>query len=346
MKVRAFLWTAHRWIGLACALPFLVLAVTGLAMLACHAAGLGDTMKLDHPVSDASGIDQALTAARAAVPGSAPGLLLPGIDSNHAWAIQLRTPGGDQRTAEVDPAKGRLLQIRRAGSGTEETLLLIHNSLALGGAGRIVILATAASVLLLSFSGFTIMRRRWRTLRDGPLAGPMRLRRLHHWTGLVGLAFLLLWATTGSLLLLMKGGGSGRPHARPPVVQSCPPAAIAPILAAALRRYPTREIQGVMLGAQGGPVAVILLDRDAPPWAKSTTLMFDGCTGAMKPPRSTPAVMQMMIAAKSLHTGLWGRGPALLFYLAAAVLPLLLGLSGPWLWLRRRLHSRSKVHRA
>jgi len=344
MRMRAFLWAAHRWIGLACALPFLVLAATGLAMLACHAAGIGDTQRLDRPVADTAGLDRALEAVRTAVPGSASGLLLPGTDRDHAWAVQLRALGGTPRVAEIDPARGRLLRIRAAGSDVGEILLSVHNSLALGAAGRIVILMTAVGVLILSLSGFSIMRRRWRTLRSNPIAGPLRLRTLHHWTGLVGLAFLLLWAMTGFLLLMMKGGGGSRPHARPPVVRSCPPTAIAPMLVEALRRHPESEIQGVM-PANGGPVMVMLLDRDAPPWTKSTTLTFDGCTGVVKPSRPTPGLMQMMIAAKSLHTGLWGRWPALLLYLVAALLPLLLVLSGPWLWLRRRLHSRSKVHR-
>ncbi len=337
MRVRAFLWSAHRWIGLACALPFLILAATGLAMLACHATGFGDTQRLDRSIADTSGIDRALAAVRSTAPGGTPSLILPGIDHDHAWAVQLRGPGDRQRVAEIDPAHGRLLRIRQAGSGVPEALLSIHSNLTLGAVGRLVILMTAIGVLLLSLSGFGMIRRPWRTLRAGPFVGTSRLRSLHHWAGLAGFAFLLLWVVTGFLLLLTKEAGAGRARARPPVVRSCPPVALAPILASTLRRNPARAVQGVMPGADGAPIMVMLLDRDALPWAKSTTLTFDGCTGAIQPVRPAPALMRFMIAAKSLHTGVWGREPALLLYLGAGLLPLLLVLTGLWLWLRRCL---------
>ena len=41
MSLRAALWKLHRWIGLACALPFAVLAVTGTGLLVSHALGAG-----------------------------------------------------------------------------------------------------------------------------------------------------------------------------------------------------------------------------------------------------------------------------------------------------------------
>ena len=346
MSARAFLWTAHRWIGLACTLPFLVLAGTGFAMLACHATGFGGTQRLDHAIAGTAGLDRALAEARTALPGAMPGLILPGIDARHAWAAQMHMPDGHAPVAEIDPARGHLLAIRSAGSGIEETLLAVHNSLALGRAGRIVILATAVGLVVLSISGFVIMRRRWRTLRTSPLKGAMKLRALHHWTGLVGIAFLLLWATTGFLLLTMKGGGGDRKHAGAPPATRCASAPIAPMLAAVLRQNPRSEIQGIMPGVGGKPVVIMVLSRDAAPWAKSWTLMFDSCSGVILPARPTPAFMRFMIAAKSLHTGLWSRGPTLFLYLIAALLPLILVITGPWLWLRRHMPRRAKAVRS
>lgn len=343
MTLRALLWSVHRWIGLALVAPFLVLAITGLALLVCRGAGLGATASLPHPITDLAAFDRALASAKAEAPGSKAGLVLPGADPRHAWSLQLRSADGRTLVAEFDPSHGRVVRIRPSGSSLQEILLSIHNSLALGQAGRLVILATAIGLVMLAVSGFTIMRRRWRILAQSPLRGPLRIRTLHHWTGLVALTFVLLWASSGFLLLTMKGGGGGGRDSRPAPPLACAPAPIAPMLKQALAARPGGEIQGVMPGAGGRPTTVMVLDRRAPPWAKSSSLTFDGCTGVPRPGRPAPPIMAIMIAAKALHTGLWGSTATVVLYGLAAMTTLVLTLTGPWLWLRRRLFLSTKA---
>lgn len=345
MSIRAILWRAHRWIGLLCAVPFLVLAITGLAMLVDHSLGIGSTSRLDSPVRKIDGIDRALAEVIRERPDLKLGMVLPGIDERHSWTASLRGANGTMLAADFDPGSGRLIRFRPAGSTFGETLLAIHNSLALGVTGKVVILTTAIALILLAVSGFTIMRKRWRVLASSPLRGSRPIASLHHWAGLVGMAFLLLWAVTGFFLLGVKSLGdlrSDRPRPTLSAARTAPPP-LAPMLAQIARQHPGKEIQGIMPGAGNRPTMVMLLDRQAPPWAKSATVSFDSISGAALPQRPTPTFMKAMIAAKSLHTGLWDGWRLRTLYIVVSLLPLILAATGPWLWLGRRFSTRSKA---
>lgn len=342
MTLRALLWTAHRWVGLVLLAPFLVLIATGSALIVCRTASLGGAAPLVEPATNLAGFDRAVEAALARAPGAKPGLVLPGVDPRHAWSLQLRAADGATSVAEFDPAHGVVLWVRPSGASLEETLLSVHNSLALGATGRLLALSTAVGATFLAGSGFLVMRRRWRVLTGSPLAGPLRLRSLHQWTGLAAFAFVAIWATSGFMLLATKmGGGNPGPKPRPVAAPICAAVPTAQILNQALLARPGDEIQGVVLDAHARPIMVMLLDRSAPPWAKSTSLALDACTGAPRPARSPPG-MKLMVAAKALHTGLWGSGLTAAFYAVMAATTLILTLTGPWLWLRRRLAQKAK----
>ena len=337
MSLRATLWKLHRWIGLACALPFAVLAVTGTGLLVSHALGAGAAPRLDQPAASLAGVDPALAAIRARYHDASTGLILPAPDSRHAWLASVRSPAAGSLTIPFDPATGEIYPAREAGSATRETLLSIHNSLLLGIGGKVIALLTAIAVLMLTISGFAVMRRRLRILATRPSS----IAGLHKWIGLIGCAFLLVWSSSGFLLLGFKTLGETRRSGPPRAAVSRPAsdgvrAPLGPILEAALAKYPGTELQGIMPGQGAGPVTVMLLDRSAAPWSKSRTIAFDGGTGAMVPDRPSPTFMKVMIAAKSLHTGLWDGILVLGLYLFAAALCLVLIVTGPWLWLRRR----------
>lgn len=340
MKLRAAFWKLHRWIGLACALPFAVLAVTGTGLLLCHALGVGSAPRLDRPAMDMAGVDIALAAIRAGH-GQAPAMILPSADTGHAWLAMVRGRDGREMMVAFDPDQGSLFAARPAGSTMRETLLAIHNSLLMGFAGKIAALLTSIAAIMLAITGFAILRRRLRILARAPWRGPSPAAALHKWAGLAGFLFLVLWAASGFLLLGFKMLGEAS-RAGPPrsvAVGPAPENARAPlrlILENALAHHPGTELQGVMPGTGKRPVMVMLLDRNAAPWNKSRAVSFDAQSGVLLPARPAPAFMKMMIAAKSLHTGLWDGALMLAFYLLVALLPLALVLTGPWLWWRRR----------
>src|SRR3546814_5979992 len=80
MKTRILLWKLHRWIGLACAMPFALLAVTGLGLLICHATETAAGPRLDRPVTTLAGVDVAISALRARYGDTSLGLILPAPD--------------------------------------------------------------------------------------------------------------------------------------------------------------------------------------------------------------------------------------------------------------------------
>lgn len=348
MKTRILLWKLHRWIGLACAVPFALLAVTGLGLLICHATETAAGPRLDRPVTTLAGVDVAISSLRARYGDTSLGLILPAPDPRHAWQASVRAGDGENLTVALDPQSGQIFPPVPSGSAARDVLLAVHNSLLLGLGGKAIALLTAIALIMLAISGFAIMRRRLRTLTRAPWHSASPLAGLHKWTGLVVMIFLFLSASSGFLLLGFKTLGEfsrpGRPDAamaRP--VFDIPRAPLRPMLEAALNAHPGAELQGIMSGHGAEPVAVMLLVRDAAPWDKSVTMRFNGRSGAMAPARPVPTFMKLMIAAKSLHTGLWDRSVMLCLYLLAATLCVILLVTGPWLWWQRgptKRHAR------
>lgn len=345
MKTRILLWKLHRWIGLACAVPFAVLAVTGLGLLICHATETAAGPRLDRPATTLTGVDVAVSSLRARYGDISLGLILPAPDPRHAWQASVRAGDGENLTVAFDPQSGQIFPPVPAGSAVRDTLLAVHNSLLLELGGKVIALLTAIALIMLAISGFAFMRHRLRTLTTVPWHSASPLAGLHKWTGLAVMIFLFLSASSGFLLLGFKTLGEfsrpGRPNAamaRP--ISDVPRAPLRPMLESALNAHPGAELQGIMSGHGAEPVAVMLLVRDAVPWDKSVTVRFNGQSGAMAPARPVPAFMKLMIASKSLHTGLWDRSVMLGLYMLAAMLCLILLVTGPWLWWRRRPTKR------
>lgn len=339
MTARAVAWKLHRWIGPICLLPFGLLLLSGVVLLLLPALP-GTAARID-PV----GLDRALTIARARFPDARPGLILPGSSPAREWTIAMRRADGDAVSVRFGPADGQIIGIAPSGTSWRERLLAFHNSLYLGLAGKLVILSTALGVICLGVSGFVMLRQRLRIATRTPWKSARPASSLHKWAGLIGLAVILLWATTGFLLLGFKMLGENRPmppRAGRAIAAPAEAPAIIPIARDALRLRPGAEIQAIMPGDGHGPVSIVLLDRGAAPWAKSSTLSFSRRTGAFLPDRPVPGLMRAMIAAKSLHTGLWDYAWVRVLYLLMAILPLILTFSGVVLWWshRKLRHAR------
>lgn len=339
MKLRPTLWKAHHWIGLFCLLPMTLVVLSGIALLLLPSWDAAYTS-----ATAPAGIDRALAGASKAAPGARAGLVLPPASAGGPWTIMLNAADGKPWTVPFDGYSG-VIGTQISGDRSPRNLLLdLHNALLLGTGGKILVLLTAFGVIVLAASGFAIMRARLRVLRRTPWHGAAPSVSLHKWAGLVGMAMLLLWATSGFLLLGFKMLGGRRP---------APPAVVAPALLphvalaaeTALRAKPGTEILGIMPGDGSGPVTVMLLDRSAQPWAKSSSLRFNAHSGALMPDRPSPGFMKVMIAAKSLHTGLWSGSTLRALYLLLSLLPLMLVVTGARLWLVRRPLRRKTTER-
>src|SRR3546814_19953110 len=106
MKTRILLWKLHRWIGLACAMPFALLAVTGLGLLICHATETAAGPRLDRPVTTLAGVDVAISALRARYGDTSLGLIPPAPDPRHPWQPSVHAADGDPPTAALAPPAG------------------------------------------------------------------------------------------------------------------------------------------------------------------------------------------------------------------------------------------------
>ena len=365
MNWRALFWRLHRWVGLACAAVFLVVALTGTALMIEPQINLKGAVRLDDPATSLAGVETALRRLAVDYPHHQQGLILPGSTPQRSWQVGLRPASGEgpALSAEFDPGSGRVLRVDTAETSLRDRLLKLHNSLFLGVTGKLVVLAMALGVVCLTITGAAMMRRRWKVLTSSPLAAPLRARSLHHWAGLVGGLFVVIWASTGFMLLVYKSlpeFGLGRPpaarggapaKARPEAAPEAAPegralqasassVSLPQMVEAALALHPGGEVQA--LGRSPRGAMVIVLKRDAAPWDKSTTVAFDA-GGTPMPAREPPGFMKMMIAAKALHTGLWERPWLHAVYVLFSLTPIALIVTGPWLWLRRRIPVRQQV---
>ena len=195
----------HRWPGLAALVLVTLLALTGAALSVFPA-----TERLGAPQA-AAGLSVADLAARirAAYPGVEQIRRAPSGRITAYWF-----DGGTPGAAVIDPATGR-----GVGSAdpnpAERWLTTLHRSLFLGDAGRIVMAAGAAAMLLLSATGaFLVARRaggwrRWFAPLRGPLAGRVHVELAR--IAVLGLALssaTALWMTASTFDLLPSNGGA------------------------------------------------------------------------------------------------------------------------------------------
>jgi sulfite reductase (NADPH) flavoprotein alpha-component len=195
----------HRWPGLLGLALVTVLALSGAALSLLPAAG-----RLAAPQAEAGlSVAELLARVEAVYPGVEQIRRAPSGQITVYWF-----DGGTPGAAVIDPAMGRGVAPADP-SRIERWLTNLHRSLFLGDAGRILMAAGAAAMLVLSLSGAVLVARRaggWRRwfapLRGG-IAG-----RLHAEIARVavpGLALssaTALWMTASTFGLLPDGGGA------------------------------------------------------------------------------------------------------------------------------------------
>jgi uncharacterized iron-regulated membrane protein len=346
-RALAAIWTTHRWLGLACALLFLATALTGILLMFQRELGLTGAARLPFAATSLAGLDAALAETSARHPDYVPVFLSAAPDRSHAWQLVSNPKSGNadlSQISSIDPSSGRVLSRIEVRHAAATVLFKIHSELLGGTIGHLVVLAMSVGVLALSVSGFLISQRRWRTITSNPWQAPDRWRAVHRWGGLVGALLLLMWGTTGFLMLgrivLQDWEPAGLPM---PVESLSVQLPLQDILQQASARS-AGEIFGIGLPTSASPwVEVTLLRRNAGPWAKFQRLRFDRLTGSLiVPPRPQPQSFAdaVFAVADSIHKG--QSDPPLIhfLYLIAVGFPVLIAVSGPGTWLRRRLRLR------
>lgn len=326
----------HRWPGLLALGLVTILALSGAALSV-------------FPVAERLGAPQEVAGQSVADLAARVAATHPGLEEIRrapsgritAWWFEGGTPG----SAVIDPATGA-----DAGSadpnGVERWLTTLHRSLLLEDAGRLVMAAGAAAMLVLALSGAALVARRaggwrnWFARLRGPLAG-----RLHVEVARVAVAGLALSAATalwmtGSTFDLLPDGA----------VRPADSAAVSGQMAfplermATLQEVPVSALRKLSFPYAGDAQDVFTLSTDA------GMGLIDQGTGALLSWSALTPWQRVSETVYMLHTGQGAAVLGLILGLIALGVPVM-GATGTLIWLagrrgRPRLRDNAPADRA
>ncbi len=350
-KWRTRFVAAHRWLGLAAAIFWLIQAGTGV-MIVFHWE-----------------IDDALVAGRPAktdLPAiqSRLGLLAPAGSGRRIVSVWTSAGAPDRYDVTIaDPRAGKQV-VRIAGDGTVlrtrggarsviDTLVVLHQTLLLGDAGGWIVGISGDLLLSNLLFGLVAAWPRWGTWRravvpirvGGPAA---RAYSWHRALGLFGVAPALLLVSVGVSLVFEDGTArlvGAAPLALPPR-PGAPVVGFAAAVETAERAVPGSRLTAVatMPGPDDATYRIRVLAPDE--WRRAygtSTVYVDAVTGAVRgayPANAAPRANTFMNALYAFHTGeilgLVGR----LLVMATGLWLATMVVLGLILWQRRR-HRRS-----
>lgn len=326
----------HRWPGLVALVLVTVLALSGAALSVFPMA--------EHLAAPQAVAGQSVADLATRVADTHPGLEeIRRAPSGRitAWWFDGGTPG----SAVIDPATGA--DVGPADPNpVERWLTRLHRSLFLGDAGRLVMAAGAAAMLVLTLSGAALVARRtggwrrWFSRLRGPLAG-----RLHVGMARIAVAGLALsaatalWMTASTFGLLPDGA---RRPADPAAVSG--QTGFAPGRMAALRDVPVSDLRKLSFPYGGDAQDVFTLTTD------TGTGLIDQGTGELLSWTDPAPWQRVSETIYRLHTGQGAAALGLILGLIALSVPMM-GVSGGLIWAagrrgRPRLRDNAPAARA
>lgn len=365
MTYRSTLVAWHRWIGLAFGAFLLIQGLSGATMVFRDELNLAlhrDALRVS-PSSDMLPIQTLLDIARSAHPQ----LYVERIEyprhRDEAFLFRLESQGGAHlRYLAIDPYRGTITRDAPASAWPAQWLFRLHHQLLAGHRGETIIGIVGLALLFLALSAPFVWwpgrhnLRRGFTVKLG--ASPYRAARdLHRVGGILVALFLLVWATTGALVV-WKSEVLGT-LAKVTATASKPVTAVAEradaaflpideIVAAARERYGQARIKNVRFpGGHGRAVAVFFEATSTTRPRASDQIWLDRYTArtlGVYEAGTVPASNQFLDWMLPIHTGeAFGLPGRVLFLLVALCLPAL-AVTGLWQWLaRRRLNALPPV---
>lgn len=349
MKLRSAWLLAHRWLGLGLAALLVLAGLTGSLLLVLEPLDEAVNERL-FTVADAGpvALAPALAAARAEFPADTSFVLRPPREPGESLQVMVRGPWAG--TVFMHPSTGLELGRRGEAEGFFSFLFVLHSSLFAGEAGKAALTLAAAGYVLMLVSGLVLWwPARWRAgftvrLRTGLSRG---LFDLHRVGGAVFGLVVAVSVVTGAYMAWHPIArwvslASGQAPLRAPAV--VPTAAPAVPLDIAVARA-----QALFRDARVGYVQVPASDRS--PLRVRLRLPDDphpnGLTSVWLHPRSGEVLavhrwseLDPGTRAYSfiypLHAGTLGGTPVLVASFLAGLVLVAFGVSGCWLWWRRR----------
>jgi uncharacterized iron-regulated membrane protein len=365
-------WRWHFYAGLA-VLPFLAwLAVTGgLYLYKPEIEGLVYRAWTHVPAGAALPIATLTASVERQAQAKVLQIAFPATRGT-SWRMTLATPEGTRRLAFVDPQTGALLGTTGDG-GVMQIVRTLHSLAIAGPIGNALIECVAGWAILLVASGLYL----WWPRRGAPVfalrgrpAGRLFWRDLHASVGLVAAAVILFLALTGMPWTGVWGGALQRQVAGHGLGRPAPPAA---------DPHAGHDSLPWSLQAAGQPMAEMVGDLGpdriariaaarglAPPWTMTLPsghapylvsaaiiraddahiLYLDPATGAVLQDSRYAgfgAGARTIEWGIAVHQGQHYGEPNRLVMLAGCVAILLLALTAPVLWWKRRRHGRLRA---
>jgi uncharacterized iron-regulated membrane protein len=346
---------AHRWLGLALALPMLLQGVSGTILAATP---LWNEWRPFLAVGTGPGHPASAIVAAAAEPGLVPTRYVPALEGAPA-IVELGHPGqrGTAVQVLVDPSTLALLGTS-VPSATYRWVHTLHEHLLMPElGGRRVVGWCGVGLLLLGLSGLVLwwpLPGRWRVSMtvDGRARGARLQRELHGAAGFWLSAMLVMMSLSGvtlafpqtvAAMLGVKGGFPARGEGRPPLDLDA-------VLAQAADAMPGATILEVRLpNPAGQPVSVRMQPHGTLAGSPPALVMVDPAGArvtSVRDPRTQGAAALTLAWLRALHYGevFWLPWRAMV---AATGLALsLLAVTGATLWsLKRRNRQRISQQR-
>lgn len=358
MRVAARRWwlRLHRWLGLSLGLALALVALTGALLIVLKP--LDQRLNPGLFAAATPGAPPAsLDAVRAAMaqrygPQASFTLRPPRALQDTLW---VRVSGPWHGTAYLDPASVAFLGQRGEREGVVNFLFELHHGLLLGDDGKALLAAIALSYLFLLASGLVLWwpanwRQAWRVRLD---AGATRsLFDLHRVAGsLLGIAIAvsvasgayMAWKPISRFVATVAGDTPAKPPAIRPAGGG--PASLDAMARTAQALFPDSSVGYIQL-APAGPVRFRMRLPDDPHPNGLTSLWFHPATGAVLAARRWN---ELDAGAKGnayiypLHTGELGGAAHEALNAVAGFALFGLGVTGTWLWWRRRRRAAGAV---
>lgn len=343
---------AHRWLGLGLAAVLVLAGLTGSLLVLLEPADEAlnaqlFTVRETGPVS----LAPAVQGLRARFPVGTSFVLRPPREPGESLRAIVR--GSWAGTVFLHPSTGQELGRRGEGEGFFEFLFVLHSRLFAGDTGKAVLTLGALGYLVMLVSGLVLWwPARWRTgltVRTG--AGFTRsIFDLHRAGGaLLGLVVGVSVATGAYMawhpIAQWVSQATGQVPLPPPTVS---PSAAAPVsldtaVARAQALFPDGMVGYVQVPASdGSPLRVRLKLPDDPHPNGLTSVWLHPRSGEVLAARRWSALDPGTRAYSfiyPLHIGTLGGTPVLVATFVAGMLLTGYGVSGVWLWWRRRMRS-------
>ncbi len=368
MKIPNFrsLWSRlHRWVALGLGWVLIVSGLTGAILVAARPPDRSlhpELFRARHPsdtTPPAIDMEPIAQAMRSEFGSRASFTLRPPREAGDTLWVLVRGPWNG--TVYINPVTGQEQGRRGDTEGFVNTIFKLHSSLWSQDAGKAILAGVALAYLLLLTTGLILWWPRrwppsWRIERNkGATRG---LFDLHRVVGTSAGLFIMISVVTGAYMAWRPFGKaisaiSDTPTTLPPLIAKeiqpqQPPLRLDGLIANAQARFPGTPIGYIHLPAQEDrPVRIrFILSDDPHPNGLSSVWLHPrrGEVLAVHRWNELDPGARAVAVIYPLHTGVLG-GPLLEIVTAlSGLLLVVLGISGIWLWWRRRNsgHFRSR----